>query len=749
MNRDGTSVDAVELRARAEARLKGRSTRAAAGPQADQTSRLIHELEVHQIELELQNEELRAARTELESGLRRQTDLYDFAPMGYLTLDGWGGIRRANLAGARMLGMERAGLIGARLGLFVSPECLPTFNALLEEVFESQTKQVCEVALRPKTGVPLWVHLEAVISNDGGGECRVVLIDRTERRRLEETLRFRLALLDYAAEHSLPELLQETLDMVGVLTDSPIGFYHFVEPDQNTLSLQAWSRRTVGEFCKAKGQGSHYPIEQAGVWVDCVHQRRPVIHNDYASLSNRKGLPEGHAAITRELVVPVMRLNVIVAIIGVGNKPTDYDERDVQIVSHLADVAWTIVERKRAEPALQHSEEQLRVAHRMESIGRLAGGVAHDFNNLLTVISNHADFALEDLAEGDPLRTGLFEIRKAADRAAALTRQLLAFSRKQVMQPQVLDLNKIVGGMEAMLRRLLGETVELSVGLALGLGKVMADPGQIEQVVMNLAVNARDAMPNGGKLTIETADFEMDQACANQHAGLKPGPHVMLSVTDTGCGMDEETRARLFEPFFTTKEVGRGTGLGLATVYGIVKQSGGSIGVRSQPGQGSTFNVYLPRELSEETNAPAPRKASAGGSETILVVEDEEAVRNLAKRILSEAGYTVLTAAEGSEALLICEQCQGAVHLMLTDVIMPRMNGGELADRLVKLYPKLRVVFMSGYTDNDIVHHGVLDPGTHFIGKPFHPAELRRIVRQVLDGEATSQESRSLGRESS
>jgi CheY-like chemotaxis protein len=271
----------------------------------------------------------------------------------------------------------------------------------------------------------------------------------------------------------------------------------------------------------------------------------------------------------------------------------------------------------------------------------------------------------------------------------------------------------------------------------------MADPGQVEQVVMNLAVNARDAMPKGGKLTIETVCVDLDEAYASQHAEVKPGPYVMLSVTDTGCGMDEQTRARLFEPFFTTKRTGKGTGLGLATVYGIVQQSGGSIWVDSEPDKGTTFEVYFPRELSaNETSVRAPLfTACVAGSETILVVEDEEAVRNLAKRILSGAGYTVLAAANGSEALLICERHPGAVHLMVTDVVMPQMSGKDLAERLVKLYPTLRVLYMSGYTDDAIGHHGVLDPGTHFIGKPFNAADLTRMVREVLDEIPTDQPS--------
>jgi len=358
----GTPTDKATLRARAEERLRGQpnGSKAACHDTAEETLRLVQELQVHQIELELQNDELQTARAELELGLERYSDLYDFAPVGYVTLDGRGAIRKMNLAGARLLGQERARLVGANFGFFVSPESRADFNAFVHKVFATQAKEVFEVALCPVDSAPLWVHIEAMATGNSGRECRAVLVDVTERRHLEDTLRFRAELLDYAAEHSLEELLQKTLDMLGVLTNSPIGFYHFVEPDQNTLTLQAWSTRTVKEFCTAQGQGSHYPIGKAGVWVDCVHQRRPVIHNDYAALAHRKGLPEGHAAIARELVVPVFRSNLIVAVVGVGNKASDYTDGDVRIVSHLADVAWTTIERKRAEQELERSEQRFK-----------------------------------------------------------------------------------------------------------------------------------------------------------------------------------------------------------------------------------------------------------------------------------------------------------------------------------------------------------------------------------------------------
>jgi CheY-like chemotaxis protein len=357
---------------------------------------------------------------------------------------------------------------------------------------------------------------------------------------------------------------------------------------------------------------------------------------------------------------------------------------------------------------------------------------------------SYTELAMEDLNEPAMLQSSLSEIRTAGRRAAALTSQLLAFSRKQVLQPKVLDLNKIVEGMEAMLRRLLGEDITLAVVPATNLGKVMADPGQIEQVLMNLAANARDAMPRGGQLTIKTANTQCDEACANQHPGLPSGPHVRLCVTDTGCGMDGHTRARIFEPFFTTKEIGKGTGLGLATAYGIVEQSGGTILVRSELGKGTTFTVLLPRELSakESITRAITLTTPAVRAETVLVVEDEDALRTLVEHVLGRAGYIVLTAASGSEALRVFEQHQGSVHLLLTDVVMPEMSGKQLADQLSLQSPNLRVLYMSGYTNEALVHRGVLDPGTRLLGKPFNPAQLTRMVRQILDDESPPKASK-------
>ncbi len=392
---------------------------------------------------------------------------------------------------------------------------------------------------------------------------------------------------------------------------------------------------------------------------------------------------------------------------------------------------------KQAEEKMVALQEQLRQSQKMEAIGRLAGGIAHDFNNLLTIIRGYSQLSLLELKESDPLRENMAEVRKASDRASDLIRQLLAFSRRQILEMTVLDLNMVMGDLDKMLRRVIGEDIELVTLLAEDLGRVKTDPGQIQQVIMNLALNARDAMPNGGKLTIETANVELDEAYARAHIAVQPGRYVMLSMSDTGVGMGAEVREKIFEPFFTTKEKDKGTGLGLSTVYGIVKQSGGNIWVYSEPGRGSTFKIYLPRvdEPLEEVREAVVRTELPHGSETILVVEDDEAVRNLASQILKSQGYRVLEASSGEEALGFYGVMKEPIHLVLTDVVMPRMSGRELADHLISLYPEMKRLYMSGYTDDATVHHGVLEEGVSYIQKPFTMEGLAKKVREVLDKE--------------
>ncbi len=378
-------------------------------------------------------------------------------------------------------------------------------------------------------------------------------------------------------------------------------------------------------------------------------------------------------------------------------------------------------------------EAQLRQAQKMEAVGRLAGGVAHDFNNLLTVIIGHSELLAESLGREESLREQAHEIQRAGERAASLTRQLLAFSRQQVLAPQVVDLNTVILGVEKMLKRLIGEDIELATVLDPNLGRTKADPGQIEQIILNLAVNSRDAMPQGGRLVIRTADADLTEADKLRMHYILPGPYAVVEVEDTGCGMDQGTQAHIFEPFFTTKEKGKGTGLGLSTVYGIVKQSGGYIWVESEPGRGSTFKVYLPR--TEEVAKPSengPSVVTAQGSETILLVEDEDPVRTLVLGVLRSRGYQMLEASRGDDALKICQRYPGPINLVITDVVMPHMNGRELAKRLRDSHPEAKVLYVSGYTDDAVVQHGILEEGAAYLQKPFTPEGIVGKVRELL-----------------
>jgi two-component system, cell cycle sensor histidine kinase and response regulator CckA len=420
----------------------------------------------------------------------------------------------------------------------------------------------------------------------------------------------------------------------------------------------------------------------------------------------------------------------------------DLEERDL-LRDVAGDLAFALrsleveTQHKLAVDERRNAEEQLRAAQKMEAVGRLAGGIAHDFNNILTIINSYAAIALDELPKEEPIREEFEAILQAGNRAAGLTRQLLAFSRKQVLQPELINITTVITNLESMLKRVIGEDIDLRIDLAQDLRTVKADPGQIEQVIMNLVVNARDAMPMGGRLAIQTTNCEVNEETARLHGWSTLAPHVMIAVTDTGCGIGPEVQSHLFEPFFTTKEPGKGTGLGLATAYGIVKQSGGSISVHSDPGEGASFKVFLPCEPDSPQVKPRSHETAKSviGTETILIVEDEKTVCILAERILTHVGYLVLKAGNGEEALRLCEQYEGPIDLLITDVILPQMSGRIVAERLLQLRPELKVLFVSGYTDDTIVRHGVLEKGLHFIAKPFSIEGFRLKVREALDSE--------------
>jgi hypothetical protein len=514
-----------------------------------------------------------------------------------------------------------------------------------------------------------------------------IVRDVTKRQRAEQ------------ARAQLAAILEATTDFVGT-----------ADTDGRLLYLNQAGRRMVGIGPAEDISGLTIP--------DCYPEReRPRLLSEVIPTVLREGVWSGETVFQardgRE--IPVLLL-------GLAHRAT-------------ADSPLLLSAIARDLTAYKKLEQQFRQAQKMEAIGRLAGGIAHDFNNVLTAITGYTELLLEEAEAKDPRRGDLEEIRTAARRAGDLTRQLLAFSRQQVLEPRVLDLNDVVAGMDKMLRRILGEDVELAPAPAADLGRVKADPSQLEQVILNLAVNARDAMPGGGKLTIETANVELDDAYAREHVAVVPGRYVMLAVSDTGTGMDAETKTRIFEPFFTTKGPGKGTGLGLATVYGIVKQSGGNVWVYSEPGQGATFKVYLPM-VDEPVEGPAIVAAPTRpleGTETILVVEDNASVRRLVRTVLQGHGYTVLEAAEPADALALVGRQGGPIALLVTDVVMPGMSGRELARQLEAARPGLLVLYISGYTDDAIVNHGVLEAGVAFLQKPFTPMSLLAKVRAVLD----------------
>ena len=541
------------------------------------------------------------------------------------------------------------------------------------------------------------------------------LAAETVRKEAERT-RVLLQLHERAPHMGDRELYRFIIDQVVRLTDSTIGFLHLVSSDGKAIILTAWNEDALA-MCTAS-QDAHYPIEQAGAWVDCLRARAPVVYND--GVPHRTTMPEGHVSVDRFMSIPVYDGERPMLIFGVGNKAAPYDDGDKQRLQLVANEVAKIVQQRSLAADHARLEDELRQAQKLEAIGQLAGGVAHDFNNVLAAILVNTGLLLEDIGTQDPLRESVVEIDQAAARAASLTRQLLAFSRRQVLSPEPHDLNEIVRGLLKMLGRVIGEHVAIRFDADPDLGLAMVDRSQIEQVIVNLAVNARDAMPLGGTLTIRTENAT--------------GARVALIVSDDGLGMDDKTRLHIFEPFFTTKQQGKGTGLGLATVFGIVKQSNGDIAVESAPNEGTTFTILLPR-VADGARRPrrGGRSSRAQGNETILIVEDEDVVRTATRKVLLAAGYTVLSAASGPEALDLVRARSEPIDLALVDVIMPHMTGRQLATELGALRPSMKVLFMSGYTNDLIASQGVLDPGTSFLQKPFRPNELTEKVREVLD----------------
>ena len=689
----------------------------------------------------------RAAEAALLQSQERNRAIVDTALDGVITIDAAGIVTEWNAQATAIFGWTREEAMGKLLSDTIIPERdreahAQGIRAYLKTGIGPVLNRRIEIAARHKEGHEFPVELAVSPARIGEAYIFSAFVrDITDRRRAERRLASQYAVTRVLSEAvRLEEAVPKIIQAVGESLEWDLGVFWRLDKQSGTLRyLDHWRVATLAadEFIAQMqtrtfkpGVGLPGRIWEGGrpVWIRDVTLDPAFVRADLAA---KTGL---HGAFG----VPIRIGGEVEGVIEFFSHQVR--EPDNELLSMIADVGLKIGqfgERTRAQEALSLTEAQLRQSQKMEAVGRLAGGVAHDFNNLLTVIRGYSELILSRLAPTDPARREMEEVKKAADRAAGLTSQLLAFSRRQFVATKIVDLNAIVINMDGMLRRLLGEDIiELCADLDPQLGAIKADPGQIEQVIMNLAVNARDAMPTGGQLTIQTRNVIIGKGPRRETMMLDAGAYVLLAIRDTGQGMSEETQSHLFEPFFTTKEKGKGTGLGLSTVYGIVKQSGGTIGIESQPGQGTTCKIFFPK-VDETTQTAPVANGTAGraiGRETILVVEDDPSVRGLVQEALRLNGYEVLVARHGIEALLTGAKHLGQIHLLLTDVAMPQMSGPEVAEKLTVVRPEIKVLYMSGYPDHPVFEQGGVKRDTAFLQKPFTPNVLTQKVREVLDG---------------
>ena len=672
---------------------------------------------------------------ELAASERRYRTLVDNAHDAIVVADTDGVILEVNRGAEELYGAPRESLVGQSFADFAPPGRAESDLQEIRDVIAGTGRfKVMGASMRRADGSTIFADWN-VRRVELGEETLVLAVgrDATDRQRREEETRL-LHEVSLAASEAddLPAALQIVLERICAVTAWDFGTAWLPDDKDGQLRLRsAWAQphhlarwRPLLPASFARGLGLLGRALEQGLanWSADAQVDPRVAH---VKNLHEMGL---HAILT----VPAMVRGEVAAVLQFcSTARRDEEPHVISLVSAMAAQVASIIRRKRAEEALRESEAQLRQAQKMEALGRLTGGIAHDFNNLLTVIATNAHMLIEQLAEGDPRRVDAKEIKLATDRAAALTRQLLAFSRRQMLEPKVISPAAIVSGMEKMLRRVIGEHIRFSAIPDADAGAVFTDPGQLEQVLMNLVVNACDAMPNGGELRIRTRNTD-----AQGSRDVKPGSYVVISVSDSGSGMDEETRRHLFEPFFTTKEKGRGTGLGLSTCYGIVQQSDGAITVESAPGKGSTFRIWLPRVERAAEAAPARSSPSKGGSETILVVEDDEVLRRILQRTLASQGYSVLLARDGAEALATYAMGSRPIDLIVSDVVMPALSGPEMTERLRQLGVETPVLFMSGYVDPTVPGSAQVGPGHNYIQKPFAPEALARRVREVLDKEA-------------
>ncbi len=604
-----------------------------------------------------------------------------------------------------------------------------------------------ETEMRRKDGTsfPVEIHGKIIFSETGAPVfLQGVTRDISERKLAENELKRRQRFLDLHnrivsvflnhPQTDIDAAPITALDEILRLLHSQYGFFGYINEAGDlvcpTMTREIWDQ------CQVADKSIVFPRSGwGGLWGKSLLEKRTLVANEHLTP------PSGHVALENALAAPIIHRGTLIGQFVVANKKGGYNQEDRELLeaaaAHTAPILFAIQEDARQRSAHEKLEAQLRQALKMEAVGRLAGGVAHDFNNMLSVVIGHTDMILDEMLPEHPLYEDLQEIRQAGERSADLTRQLLAFARKQTVTPKVIDVNNTLESMLKMLQRLIGEDIQMAWIPGEKVWPVKIDPGQIDQILANLCVNARDAIDGVGKVIIETGNAAFDEGYCKEHAEFIPGEYAMLAVSDTGCGIDADTLSHLFEPFYTTKSLGKGTGLGLAMVYGVVKQNNGLINVYSEPGQGTTFKIYLPRYSDKASPLPIQEQEKSGkrGNETILLVEDEPSILKMTYRMLQRQGYTVLGAATPGEAVRLATEHPGEIHLLMTDVVMPEMNGRDLAKNLLSLYPSLKCLFMSGYTANVIAHHGVLEEGVNFIQKPFSKNELTLKVREVLDHE--------------
>jgi len=684
---------------------------------APETGRLVQELQMHHIELELQNEDLERARAEVEEGLARYTDLYDFAPVGYLTLNRGGVIEQTNLAGAKLFGMERSRslslLVGMRLSFVISAECRRDFAAFLEKTFESPTKEACEVVVHAGQAVRT-VELVAMAFEDGQ-RCRVIVNDISQRRRAEEMLSVHLRLQEHAVEHSRKELLQMAVDEIARMTGGSSGSCYSLAADGRGFVREIGSTQRPGQFVEIEDVSQRYSIDDTGIGKD------------------------------GELVAPIYRNGKTVALLVIANKSTAFTDDDLKSARYLADVAWEIAERKKAEEERKRAEEErkkaeeerkaaqlnllLADAQKMEAIATLAGGIAHDFNNILSGIMCSLSWLDLEEVERAKQHECIKDMMTLVTRGSDVTKQLLGFSSHGRYEVRPLNLARVAAKTSAMFGRMHKE-IAIETDFAPDLLTVLMDRAQIEQALLNLLVNAAQAMPDGGRLSLcgENADLASTDLVP---PGVAPGRFVRLVVKDTGVGMDAATQGRIFEPFFTTKGPGQGTGLGLASVYGVVKSHGGFVTVASALGKGTTFTIHLPAVDHAPAEEKTPAVAIVRGSGTILIVDDEPAILVALAHLLRKVGYVALTASSGLEALEIVRQLGESISLVILDMVMPGMTGSQTFDAIRQVAPDINVLLASGYSKDEQIQDMMARGCAGFLQKPFNIVALSEKLSAI------------------